>query len=223
MAGLYAPLPTLRSHPRGGLRTDRGRRGLLLLHRSGLSPHTPCRSPGALTRVAACTLARSPIRDRYPKASGISSPPCLLRLLPAGANRPVGLAPTGKAPPCHGARGKQSFAATERNDGVAPEGILAGAPPQRPTAIPAAQWNGNIGWICIIRFGNYRAGMFVLSEGYMVMRPVFDSRCAVVNRGLGALGVSGRAPDRQAVGFNLATGESRFEWVPADRDRYATL
>src|SRR6516165_2766331 len=61
MAGLYAPLLTLRSHPRGGLRTDQGRCGLLLLHRSGLSPHTPCRSPGALTRVAACTLARSPI------------------------------------------------------------------------------------------------------------------------------------------------------------------
>src|ERR1700745_2574695 len=60
MAGLYAPLPTLRSHPRGGLRTDRGRRGLLLLHRSGLSPHTPCRSPGALTHVAACTLPQSP-------------------------------------------------------------------------------------------------------------------------------------------------------------------
>ena len=37
-----------------------GRRGLLLLHRSGLSPHTPCRSPGALTHVAACTLAQSP-------------------------------------------------------------------------------------------------------------------------------------------------------------------
>src|ERR1700747_47627 len=63
MAGLYAPLPTLRRRPRGRLRTDRGRRGLLLLHRSGLSPHTPCQSPGALTRVAACTLARSPIRD----------------------------------------------------------------------------------------------------------------------------------------------------------------
>src|SRR5881227_1473852 len=61
MAGLYAPLPTLRRRPRGCLRTDRGRRGLLLLHRSGLSPHTPCQSPGALTRVAACTLARSPI------------------------------------------------------------------------------------------------------------------------------------------------------------------
>src|SRR5712691_13098729 len=85
MAGLYAPLPTLRSRPRGSLRTDRGRRGLLLLHRSGLSPHTPCRSPGALTRVAACTLARAPKRVRYPKASDTSSPPCLLRLLPAGA------------------------------------------------------------------------------------------------------------------------------------------
>src|ERR1700745_1399079 len=50
----------------------------------------------AFTRVAACTLARSPIRDRYPGASDISSPPCLLRLLPAGANCRVGLAPTGK-------------------------------------------------------------------------------------------------------------------------------
>jgi hypothetical protein len=48
-------------------------------------------------------------RDRYPKASDTSSPPCLLRLLPAGANRRVGLAPTGKAPPCHGARGKPTL------------------------------------------------------------------------------------------------------------------
>ena len=40
----------------------------------------------AFTRVAACTLARSPyFVARYPKASEISSPPCLLRLLPAGA------------------------------------------------------------------------------------------------------------------------------------------
>src|SRR5258707_15465720 len=63
MAGLYAPLPTRRRRPRGRLRTDRGRRGLLLLHRSGLSPHSPCQSPGALTHVAARTLARSPNRD----------------------------------------------------------------------------------------------------------------------------------------------------------------
>src|ERR1700761_8523082 len=59
MAGLYVPLPTLRSHPRGGLRTDRGRRGLLLLHRSGLSPHTPCQSPGALTIVRHRICARN--------------------------------------------------------------------------------------------------------------------------------------------------------------------
>src|ERR1700729_3454396 len=64
MAGLYAPLPTLRRHPRGSPRTARGRCGSLLLHRSGLAPPTPCRSPGALTRVAARTLARSPIRDQ---------------------------------------------------------------------------------------------------------------------------------------------------------------
>src|SRR5437016_7619041 len=48
MAGLYAPLPTLRRRPRERLRTARGRCGLLLLHRSGLAPPTPCRSPGAL-------------------------------------------------------------------------------------------------------------------------------------------------------------------------------
>ena len=64
MAGLYAPLPTLRRRPRGRLRTARGRCGSLLLHRSGLAPQTPCRSPGALTRVAARTLAQSPICDR---------------------------------------------------------------------------------------------------------------------------------------------------------------
>src|ERR1700730_3466878 len=40
----------------------------------------------AFTRVAACTLALSPcFVTPYPKASDISSPPCLLRLLPTGA------------------------------------------------------------------------------------------------------------------------------------------
>jgi len=56
MAGLCAPLPTLRRHPRGCLRTARGRCGSLLLHRSGLPPPTPCQSPGAptvmLSRIA---------------------------------------------------------------------------------------------------------------------------------------------------------------------------
>ena len=75
MAGLYAPLPTLRRRPRGRLRTARGRCGSLLLHRSGLAPQTPCRSPGALTRVAARTLARSPIRDPLYRRPGWDSHP----------------------------------------------------------------------------------------------------------------------------------------------------
>src|SRR3984893_9044817 len=51
----------------------------------------------AFTRVAACTLARSPIRDPHPKALDISSPPCLLRLLPAGAVAGWGLHPLESA------------------------------------------------------------------------------------------------------------------------------
>src|ERR1700730_11780896 len=52
----------------------------------------------AFTRVAACTLARSPyFVTRYPKASDISSPPCLLRLLPAGAVVGWGLHPLESA------------------------------------------------------------------------------------------------------------------------------
>ena len=64
---------------------------------SGWPAHRPFEDCSAFTRVAACTLARSPNRDRYPKASDTSSPPCLLRLLPAGANsRGRGLHPLEK-------------------------------------------------------------------------------------------------------------------------------
>src|SRR6478736_6260073 len=109
MAGLYAPLPTLRRRPRGRLRTDRGRRGLLLLHRSGLSPHTPCQSPGALTRVAACTLARSPIRD--PLSEGfrhfVASMPA--PVASGWSESPGGACTHWKAPPCHGARPRRSL------------------------------------------------------------------------------------------------------------------
>src|SRR5271157_1052225 len=48
MAGLCLPLPTLRRRPRGRQRTARGRCGARNLHRRGLSPHAPRRSPGAL-------------------------------------------------------------------------------------------------------------------------------------------------------------------------------
>ena len=109
MAGLYAPLPTLRRRPRGRLRTARGRCGSLLLHRSGLSPPTACRSPGALTRVAARTLARSPICDQLHRrlqpfrhlhdCSGCFR----LERLPGGA------CTHWKAPPSHGAHVERTF------------------------------------------------------------------------------------------------------------------
>src|SRR5260221_14716422 len=60
----------------------------------------------AFTHVAACTRVRSPSRDRYPEASDISSPPCLLRLLPAGADAGWDLHPLESAA-LHGARDAQ--------------------------------------------------------------------------------------------------------------------
>jgi hypothetical protein len=57
MAGLCAPLSTLRQYPRGHLRMTRGRCGSLLLHRDGLAPSTPCQSPGALRLTAPAALA----------------------------------------------------------------------------------------------------------------------------------------------------------------------
>src|ERR1700687_271282 len=42
-----------------------------------LTPNSSCEACSAFTRVAACTLARSPyFVTRYPKASNTSSPPC---------------------------------------------------------------------------------------------------------------------------------------------------
>ncbi len=43
MAGLCAPLSTLRLHPRGRQRMTRGQRRSLLFHCGGLPPPTPCR------------------------------------------------------------------------------------------------------------------------------------------------------------------------------------
>ena len=62
----------------------------------------------AFTRIAARTLAPSPIHDSYPRASDISSPPCLPRLLPAGAVAGWASHPLGNAA-FHGARGKRIF------------------------------------------------------------------------------------------------------------------
>src|SRR6185437_5073973 len=56
MASLHDPLPTLRPAPRGTRRTARGRCDSLRLHRRGLAPPTPCRSPGALPTVLPVTV-----------------------------------------------------------------------------------------------------------------------------------------------------------------------
>ena len=134
MAGLYAPLPTLRRRPRGRLRTARGRCGSLLLHRSGLAPQTPCRSPGALTRIAARTLAPSPICDQLHR-----------RLQPfrhlhdcSGCFRlersPGGTCTHWKAPPSHGARKQQTFATVSQTPVVAVEEAVARHWPRRHPA-----------------------------------------------------------------------------------------
>src|ERR1700733_5745205 len=52
---------TLRRTPHGMLRMTRGRRGSLHLHRNGLAPSTPCRSPGALHKF--------PFREVSPSSS----------------------------------------------------------------------------------------------------------------------------------------------------------
>jgi hypothetical protein len=54
-------LSTLRRTPRGMLRMTRGRCGSLYLHRNGLAPSTPCRSPGALHKFPFREV--SPIRS----------------------------------------------------------------------------------------------------------------------------------------------------------------
>jgi hypothetical protein len=63
MAGLCDPLSMLRRCPRGQLRMTRGRCGSLLLHRDGLAPSTPCRSPGAL-RITPESDCRAEISGR---------------------------------------------------------------------------------------------------------------------------------------------------------------
>src|ERR671932_762438 len=73
MAGLHAPLPTLRRAPRGDRRTARGQCGSLDLHRRGLAPPTPCRSPGALPLAkSARAAARAAKRERRVAARGIA-------------------------------------------------------------------------------------------------------------------------------------------------------
>jgi hypothetical protein len=72
----------------------------LLPHRSGLSPHTPCQFPGALTRVAACTLALSPIRDTLIEGFSHFVTSMTAPIASGWSGCRVGLAPTGKRRLC---------------------------------------------------------------------------------------------------------------------------
>src|SRR4030088_3279973 len=84
----------------------------------------------AFTRVAACTLARSPyFVTRYPKASDISSPPCLLRLLPAGAVAGWDLHPL-KSAAFHGAHPKETFMPSKIHKNFAPCAVTSVLPPR---------------------------------------------------------------------------------------------
>lgn len=58
MAGLCVPLSTLRSAPHGTPRMTWGQHDSLDLYCEGLSPFTPCRSPGALAYDFLCAVQR---------------------------------------------------------------------------------------------------------------------------------------------------------------------
>src|SRR5450755_4681585 len=104
MAGLCAPLSTLRQYPHGYWRMTRGRCGSLLLHRDGLAPSTPCRSPGALRFTPDERTSSEPVgmpqrcqKRKCPDSRGTS-------VLPSGADivslpRHVRLVPKGDPPP----------------------------------------------------------------------------------------------------------------------------
>ena len=90
-AGLCAPLSTLRQYPHGYLRINSGRCGSLLLHRDGLAPSTPCRSPGALRSTpnsghgAALRQMTRSARNRPPDKLG--TPQSLNRSIPTNSLR----------------------------------------------------------------------------------------------------------------------------------------
>src|SRR4029077_3967593 len=77
MAGLCAPLPTLRRRPYGLRRPARGRYGSLLLHRIGLAPTARCRSPGALRKIlyviSKNVLTREGSRSQSPAEVAVAS------------------------------------------------------------------------------------------------------------------------------------------------------
>src|ERR1700724_486513 len=107
MAGLCVPLPTLRPCPYGQRRTARGRCGSLLLHRGGLAPPTPRRSPGApATKQSRSRAHRSGLLRRFaPRNDGFANFHYLFsdvadrdRLMSAAGARPLSILHVFRAP-----------------------------------------------------------------------------------------------------------------------------
>src|SRR6516165_8798397 len=71
-----------------------------------------CRSPGALTRVAACTLALSPIRDTLIEGFSHFVTSMTAPIASGWSESPGGACTHWKAPPCHGAPPFLPFLAT---------------------------------------------------------------------------------------------------------------
>ena len=81
---------------------------------SGRPAHRPFRGLlGVYSRCGLHTRAVTVYRDRYPRASDISSPPCLPRLLPAGAVAGWALHPLKSA-----ALSRRTWIAVIRSDGA---------------------------------------------------------------------------------------------------------
>ena len=80
MARLYVPLPTLRRHPHGCLRTAWGRCGSLFLHRGGLAPLLLAGFPAHLCKNAKRSPlskfrpSRSPVFDYFWSGNGEKTP-----------------------------------------------------------------------------------------------------------------------------------------------------
>src|SRR5437763_7461539 len=83
MAGLCVPLSTLRRSPHEQLRMTRGRCGSLLLHRKGLAPSTPCRSPGASQNESGVHLLADIGADINLRREGPARDSCSAATVPA--------------------------------------------------------------------------------------------------------------------------------------------
>jgi hypothetical protein len=112
MAGLYAPLPQILAEDCARVGGDVG---CYSFNRSGLSPHTPCRSPGTHSRCGLHTRAVTKIVTVIRRLQTFRRPRAC-----SGCFRlqrsPGGPCTHGKAQPFHDARGEPTFAEAIANE-----------------------------------------------------------------------------------------------------------